>query len=118
MSTKPNTAYTIMPNQAYTLQTTLKPNKIYSCFGIKIRVKEEVDIFSNEGNNNGKFEIRISGINWKDLETQSKGINLKEKRKQRQDHKRHTYFLLQSTLTRTKHILLQSTSKKQIKIRR
>ncbi|TQR58163.1 hypothetical protein DMC01_07925 [Campylobacter troglodytis] len=40
MSTKPNTAYTIMPkNKACTLQTTLKPNKIYSCFGIKIRVK-------------------------------------------------------------------------------
>ena len=98
----------MLPNQTkpYTLHTTLKPNRTYSCFGIKIRVKEEVDIFSNEGNNNGKFEIRISGINWKDLETQSKGIklkdlekeskgiNLKEKRKQRQDRKRHTYFLL------------------------
>ncbi|TQR55795.1 hypothetical protein [Campylobacter troglodytis] len=63
ISTKPNTAYTIMPNKAYTLQSTLKPHKIYSCFGIKIRVKKEVDTFSNEGNNNGKFEIHINSIN-------------------------------------------------------
>ncbi|TQR55791.1 hypothetical protein [Campylobacter troglodytis] len=46
-------------------------------------MKEEVDTFSNEGN----FEIHISGINLKDLEKESKCINLKEKRKQRQDHK-------------------------------
>ena len=50
-------------NKAYTLHPTLKPNKNYSCFGIKIRVKEEVDTFNNEGNNNGKFEIHINSIN-------------------------------------------------------
>ncbi|WP_282432231.1 hypothetical protein [Campylobacter troglodytis] len=40
----------MLPNQTkpYTLQTSLKPNRIYSCFGIKIRVKEEVDTFSKK----------------------------------------------------------------------
>ncbi|WP_185908740.1 hypothetical protein [Campylobacter troglodytis] len=53
-------------NKPYTLQTTLKPNKVHSCFGIKIRVKEEVDTFNNEGNNNGNFEIHINHINLAD----------------------------------------------------
>ena len=51
----------------YTLKTTLKPNQIYSCFGIKIKVKEQVDTFSNKGN----FSIHINNINLKELKSQS-----------------------------------------------
>ena len=49
----------------YTLKTTLKPNQIYSCFGIKIKVKEQVDTFNNKGN----FSIHINNINLKELES-------------------------------------------------
>ena len=60
------------PNQTnpYTLHTTLEPNRIYSCFGIKLKVKEEVDTFSNSGN----FEIHINNINLQELESKGKGI--------------------------------------------
>ena len=60
------------PNQTnpYTLHTTLEPNRIYSCFGIKLKVKEQVDTFSNKGN----FEIHINNINLKKLESKNKGI--------------------------------------------
>ncbi|MGX2973252.1 hypothetical protein [Helicobacter sp. T3_23-1059] len=60
------------PNQTnpYTLHTTLEPNHIYSCFGIKLKVKEQVDTFSNSGN----FSIHINNINLQELESQNKGI--------------------------------------------
>ena len=51
----------------YILKTTLEPNQIYSCFGIKIKVKEQVDTFSNKGN----FSIHINNINLKALKSQS-----------------------------------------------
>ena len=54
-------------NKPYTLHTTLEPNQIYSCFGIKIKVKEQVDTFSNKGN----FSIHINNINLKELKSQS-----------------------------------------------
>ena len=54
-------------NKPYILKTTLKPNQIYSCFGIKIKVKEQVDTFSNKGN----FSIHINNINLKALKSQS-----------------------------------------------
>ena len=54
-------------NKPYTLHTTLEPNQIYSCFGIKIKVKEQVDTFSNKGN----FSIHINNINLKALKSQS-----------------------------------------------
>ena len=59
------------PNQTspYTLHTTLEPNRIYSCFGIKLKVREQVDTFSNNGN----FEIHINNINLKEIESKNKG---------------------------------------------
>ena len=61
------------PNQTnpYTLHTTLNPNRIYSCFGIKLKVKEQVDTFSNNGN----FSIHINNINLKEIESKNKGIS-------------------------------------------
>ena len=56
-------------NNPYTLHTTLEPNHIYSCFGIKLKVKEQVDTFSNNGN----FSIHINNINLQNLQSQSKG---------------------------------------------
>ena len=60
------------PNQTnpYTLHTALEPNQVYSCFGIKLKVKEQVDTFSNSGN----FSIHINNINLKELESKGKGI--------------------------------------------
>ena len=59
------------PNQTnpYTLHTTLKPNRIYSCFGIKLKVKEQVDTFSNKGN----FSIHINNIDLQKIESKNKG---------------------------------------------
>ena len=57
-------------NNPYTLHTTLKPNRIYSCFGIKLKVKGQVDTFSNSGN----FSIHINNINLQKLESANKGI--------------------------------------------
>ena len=60
-------------NKPYTLKTTLKPNQIYSCFGIKIKVKEQIDTFSNKGN----FSTHINNINQRANESNSRNYNLK-----------------------------------------
>ncbi len=55
----------------YSLKTY--PNKTYSTFGIKLKLNQIQDTFSNKGN----FEIHLCNINLQELESQSKNTIIK-----------------------------------------
>ena len=61
------------PVNAYILDSTLYPNKTYSTFGIKLKLNQIQDTFSNKGN----FEIYLCNINLQELESQSKNTIIK-----------------------------------------
>lgn len=54
-------------NKAYTLNTTLQPNKSYSTLGIQLIVPKEQETFSNNGN----FRIHLNAIPLSYIQTQT-----------------------------------------------